>query len=644
MYKELISWRKAGASRHQNCIRISSGLKLKLDSVRNNIGALFVDIDGPLKEQIGGDLHDPLRHLEERKKMSFCVAKASAKEIVLMWLNYQLKKAKRPPVLNFGKDLKDGTALVHLVNRIGSRCASCKEACKDERAMERLTNHTRADLVIKAAIQLLPNTAVITITSTHIVTESIEPILEFIIQLMMFSPSLSVDVSDVCHVHLKKAVLDLDNSMMQLDNLIGDYKHLGSTDCVIDGRAARVVEKIQQRWTENGLAMEHCYVYMAHIAEDWQSISFKMLNKLGRLQVVMQQRREAELRGDDVSLVGQDLDISSQDLFQLDVQRVDDLFEADDPAEYRAMELQKSEMLLLSIADDMELIFKYYSDVGGPGMEDENDQQVTVGLSFRQWLLFVTEIGMLKPLSESIDSDGKTAVERDRIQMSKSGAEHIYLQSQSDRKENGSSKDDVYSSMTNRQFIESILRISKVHLIQGSMSAGLAHLITFFIKPYASKLDKTHFTALLSEQDMQLCMKQYTSVLRRLFAYYRTQDKSCPQSQSFKGNQKRINFMEICLMVDTFELITPMFSKQDLKRVFKQLQDDKDTDDIRESSDKPQKMGGLRFNEFVELVVTMACFKDPSPFDPLNLKLSSFIEKCIIASPSYASMPEYMET
>ena len=84
----------------------------------------------------------------------------------------------------------------------------------------------------------------------------------------MFCPALPIEPTDVCYKHLTQTIKSLDNSMTMFDNIVGDYKHLGATEAVIDHRAAKMVESIQQHWVDNSLALEHCYVYMSHIAGD----------------------------------------------------------------------------------------------------------------------------------------------------------------------------------------------------------------------------------------------------------------------------------------------------------------------------------------------------------------------------------------
>ena len=163
-------------------------------------------------------------------------------------------------------------------------------------------------------------------------------------------------------------------------------------------------------------------------------------------------------------------------------------------------------------------------------------------------------------------------------------------------------------------------------------------LIKYHITPNAGKLDKTHFADLLSEKEMQVCMRKYSPKLRKIFVYFCNQDKQGDRLKVSSANST-INFKELSLLVDKFGLVWPGFEHHDLKRIFRQIQDDDVSADCTDFNNDSE----LVFNEFVELLITMACFRDPSPFDPLVQKVTSFLDTFIIGNPEYAKLPDYTE-
>ena len=175
------------------------------------------------------------------------------------------------------------------------------------------------------------------------------------IQLMMFCPALPVEPTDVCYMHLTQTTKSLDNSMTMFDNIVGDYKHLGIAEAVIDHRAAKMVENIQQHWVDHDLALEQCYVLMSHISGDWQTISHKLMAKLGELVC---KRRHEEENSSNIEHLSDELKDVPTSWYSLSYERIEDLFDSYDKVDIRKTEMEKAELVLLSHAQDLRLVFK----------------------------------------------------------------------------------------------------------------------------------------------------------------------------------------------------------------------------------------------------------------------------------------------
>jgi hypothetical protein len=156
-----------------------------------------------------------------------------------------------------------------------------------------------------------------------------------------------------------------------------------------------------------------------------------------------------------------------------------------------------------------------------------------------------------------------------------------------------------------------------------SVSAATAKLIDQYIKGNVVQLLTGNYRKKLRDPLLKLALKETNSTLQKIFKKY--------SSSSIEGG-KTLNIKEWALFNREFKLCNARYDSRAMQTAFIKSQDDPDSSESGDGNSNAEMI----YAEFVEAIVTVACYKYPGPFMTIDKKASHLAKHDLI--PAYQAM------
>eukprot|EP01065_Artemidia_motanka_P029875 TRINITY_DN35943_c0_g1_i1.p1 TRINITY_DN35943_c0_g1~~TRINITY_DN35943_c0_g1_i1.p1 ORF type:complete len:984 (+),score=267.05 TRINITY_DN35943_c0_g1_i1:48-2954(+) len=144
-----------------------------------------------------------------------------------------------------------------------------------------------------------------------------------------------------------------------------------------------------------------------------------------------------------------------------------------------------------------------------------------------------------------------------------------------------------------------------------SIAERVARLLDTEVGPRACSSEVDTFRAMIYRPDVQRTLREHRDELTRTFLHF-----ACQSKELGRRDDSTMDLDEWKAFIKTGSLIDSVFNERASKAVFLRLQDDEGEEEV-----------SLSYAQFCEALVAIACYKVPSPFEPLTQRLKTFLQK-----------------
>jgi hypothetical protein len=172
------------------------------------------------------------------------------------------------------------------------------------------------------------------------------------------------------------------------------------------------------------------------------------------------------------------------------------------------------------------------------------------------------------------------------------------------------------------EFVEALVRLAAARYTRsGTLAERLEKLIENNLRPVLGKvMDTTTFRSRMTGKLVQTFLSKKKRSLKDLFVFYAGKD----QTDKGVATTDSIDIGECTTFCRDFDLGVP---DRVIGRLFACAQSDED--DGKEDTSMLDEKSELSYDEFLELLGALACWRSPDPYEPMLKKVSVFVKEVL---------------